>query len=147
MCARTAQIILLENIATTVAKNYTQKKTSMLNTVSWLLAFEKRRLYFDNTVFSIEINSFFILWGFLILPVILFFYNTITGNSLLTSENQTGVTIMFVMMLYTFVAARRFFNFSWWYSIIYAILYCFALVLFIEYIYKFILFSIAINLV
>ncbi len=118
-----------------------------LGLVSWLLAYKKRKLYFDNTIFSIEIGSFFILWGFLLLPLIIILYHAITGNYFFTTESQTGLAVMVVMMLFTYLAARRFFSFSWWYGIIYSLLLCISLVIFIEYIYKFILFFIAIHLV
>jgi hypothetical protein len=36
----------------------------------WALLRRKRKLYFDHFIFSTETASFFLLWGFLILPLI-----------------------------------------------------------------------------
>jgi len=111
---------------------------------SWILGLRKK--YFHHFVFTIEASSFFILWGFLLLPLLLFIIGFTTGFQF-TSEGQTSVAILVVFILYLSVAAKRFFSFKWWYSILYAILFALALLVFLEYIYKFILFLIAIRLV
>ncbi|MBK8609517.1 MAG: DUF3667 domain-containing protein [Chitinophagaceae bacterium] len=112
---------------------------------SWLLGYRKRKLYYDHFVFTIETCSFFILWGFLILPLFVILLNLIT-NIRINSENSIGFFILGVFAIYTMAASKRFFNFSWLYSILYAILMPVFLAGFIEYIYKFILFYIAIKL-
>jgi len=117
-----------------------------MGAVSWLLAFRKRKLYFDNFIFSIEVSSFFILWGFLLLPLLLVIAKLI-GLSILSSEAETGLTILIVSLIFVVLASKRFFKFSWWYSILYSILFVVILSFFIQYIYKFILFIVAINLI
>ncbi len=114
--------------------------------ISWGLGFKKRNLYFDHFVFSIELCSFFLLWGFLLLPLLLAIFRLIVGSYAYTSENITSILIFSVYILYVAVAARRFFRFRRWFSVIYALLFSLSLILFLEYIYKFILFNIAINL-
>lgn len=115
--------------------------------VSWLIGFKKRKLYFDHFVFSIEMCSFLILWGFLLLPILLGLFNLITGSYLFSSENQTGLAILTVLIVYVVIAAKYFFYFRWWFAVIYSLIFSLALILFIEFVYKFILFIIAINLV
>lgn len=114
---------------------------------SWLLGFRKRKFYFDHFVFSIEAASFFILWGFLLLPFLMKFLGWIGFGRVLTSEAETALASLSVFFLFLVIAARRFFRFRSWYSILYSLLFTAALVLFIEFIYKFILFLIAIHLI
>lgn len=114
--------------------------------VSWLLSLKKRRFYYDNFVFATEACSFFLLWGFLILPFISVLYRLITGDFLYTTEATSAISIISVFMIYIAIAARRFFKFKWWYSILYTLLLSISLILFIEYVYKFILFLISIHL-
>jgi len=115
--------------------------------VSWLLAFRKRKLYFDHFIFSIEVSSFFIFWGFLLLPLLLSLIHLIGLGWVFSNETQTGIAIMSVFLVYLFIASKRFFGFRWSYGIVYSLLFSLGLILFIEYIYKFILFWIAINLI
>ncbi|MGB4845859.1 MAG: DUF3667 domain-containing protein [Ferruginibacter sp.] len=112
---------------------------------SMLIVRSKKRAYYDHFVFTIESFSFFILWGFIIMPVLLMFTYKVFGFHF-TSENQTGLAVMSLFLVYVTLASKRFFNFKWWFSILYAILFSVFLVGFIEYIYKFILFFIAIKL-
>lgn len=115
--------------------------------ISWLMAFKKRRYYFDHFIFSVEIVSVFILWGFLLLPLINLLFHLITGLNISPNEGIIGIYILTVFMIYLGIASRRFFGFKWWYSFLYTLIFTIALLGFIEYIYKFILFVIAIHLV
>jgi hypothetical protein len=114
--------------------------------ISWLLGFKKRRYYFDHFIFSTELLSVFILWGFLLLPMILV---VLTRLKIYTTDSEgiTLLAIMSVFFIYTVIAARRFFHFSWWYDLVYSLAFAAGLIVFTEYIYKFILFAITINLI
>ncbi len=114
---------------------------------SWMVSFKKRKYFYDNFVFSIEASSFFILWGFLILPLLLLILRKIFPvvgemNDLL----RLGI-IFSLFLIYLIIAAKRFFQFTWWYSILYALLFSFILAMFIQFVYKFILFFITIHLI
>jgi hypothetical protein len=113
--------------------------------VSWALGFKKRRFYFEHFIFSTELSSFFLLWGFLLFPFLLSILRPLTGQ-VFTSEAQLAVVIYFPFVVYSNTAAKRFFNFKKWYSILYAVLFTISLILFLENIYKFILFLIAIRM-
>jgi hypothetical protein len=112
---------------------------------SWLLGFKKRKFYYDHFIFSTEAGSFFLLAGFIIFPAILFLLRAITGTVLLDKEVYVGLIILIAMLSFLVIGSKRFFQFSWWYSILFAGLYMGTLMLFLNYIYKFILFYIAIN--
>lgn len=114
--------------------------------ISWRLGFRKRKYYIDHFVFTTEISSFFILWGFLLLPLLLMLYRLVVGTYLPVSDRGSGLIIISVFIIYLALAAKRFFNFRWWYVFVYTILFTASLIGFIEYIYKFILFFIAFNL-
>jgi Protein of unknown function (DUF3667) len=114
---------------------------------SWLISFKKRKFFYDNFVFSIEANSFFLIWGFLIFPLLFRLFDKIVP----VPDDTSGLTILIVdlsMLIFFLVfAAKRFFQFKWWYSIFYSLLFTFILSIFIQYIYKFILFFITIHLI
>lgn len=114
--------------------------------ISWMLGFRKRKYYVEHFVFTTETSSFFILSGFLLLPLLLALYKLITGSYLLSSDTGTGIVIICVFMIYLAIATNRFFSFKWWYTIIYITLFTASFTIFIEYIYKFILFFIAFHL-
>lgn len=122
--------------------------------VSYLLGFKKRKYYYDHFIFSTEMVSVFILFGFLIFPFflrllgyILYKLNVdISGTGIFT-EATIGVIIFSVIGLYTGFAARRFFGFKRIFCIVYALTFSAGLVYTLEVIYKFILFNIAIRLV
>ncbi|HEU4470144.1 MAG TPA: DUF3667 domain-containing protein [Flavisolibacter sp.] len=113
---------------------------------SWMMASRKRKLYFDHFIFSVETGSFFILWSFLLLPLLLLLLVLLGLNASLFSDDFIIVAAMAVVALYVARASRRFFGLRLWHRIGYTILYCLALAFFIEYIYKFLLFFIAIHL-
>ena len=114
---------------------------------SWLMSFKKRKYFYDNFIFSIEANSFFILWGFLILPLLLQFLKLIFPALANWSDLQMLIPIISVFIIYLIFASKRFFQFKWWYSILYSLLFTFTLAIFIQYIYKFLLFYIIIHLI
>ncbi|MBA2745233.1 MAG: DUF3667 domain-containing protein [Flavisolibacter sp.] len=113
---------------------------------SYLLAIRKRRFYFDHFIFSTEVISVFIFWGFLLLPVLLLMTRAV-GINPFSGEDQVALTILSVFFVYLTLAGRRFFGFTWWYALFYALLFSFIFVIFLEMVYKFLLFFIVIHLV
>jgi len=114
---------------------------------SWMISFKKRKYFYDNFVFSIEANSLFILWAFLIFPLLFrafYYFFPVVGE-----DDSSYITILnfCFFVLYLVFASKRFFGFSWWYSIIYALLFMFSLAVFFQYVYKFILFFITIHMI
>ncbi|MBC7867177.1 MAG: DUF3667 domain-containing protein [Gloeobacteraceae cyanobacterium ES-bin-316] len=112
---------------------------------SWIAGFKKRRYYYDHFIFSTEAVSLFLLWGFLLLPLILFSVKAVTGTLAIYNESYLGIVILGVMLLFLSIGSRRFFKFKIWYAIVYSLLYILVLAAFVKYIYKFILFCLAIN--
>lgn len=113
---------------------------------SWMTSFKKRKYFYDNFVFSIEATSLFILWTFLIFPLLFRIF-----NYFLPVRDEGGQYIFFInlsfFLIYLIIAAKRFFGFKWWYSIAYSLLYMFVLAIFIQFVYNFILFFITICII
>jgi len=115
--------------------------------ISWGLGFWKRKLFFDHFVFAIEVLCFLIMWGFLILPLLIFIPRALNLIPAVTEKSEVvlGICILTVLLAFITAAARRFFKFNWAYSILYALLSIVLLGAFIQFVYKFILFYITIN--
>jgi hypothetical protein len=114
---------------------------------SWLVSLKKRKYFYDNFVFSIEANSFFLLWGFLIFPLLFRLFTKIVPVPDQTGNLTILIADLSFFTFYLVFAAKRFFRFKWWYSILYSLVFTFLLAIFIQYIYKFILFYITIHLI
>jgi len=115
----------------------------------WSLTYRKRRYFFDQMVFSAEINCMYLLWGFLLLPLLLFIAQKIayvtTGKHFNVEDWQLGMITYSVLCAYTGIGGRRFYKLTIWQSIGFAILFYIAHLIIVQYIYKFILFFIVIH--
>ena len=115
----------------------------------WLLTFKKRKCFFDQMVFSAEINCMYLLWGFLLLPVLLFIseriYHLVTNTYFDVGDTALGLITYAVLCTYVGVGARRFYKITKWKSVGFAILFYIAHLIIVQYIYKFILFYIVIH--
>ena len=118
---------------------------------SWLLTYKRKdKVYFDHFIFCTEVNSFLVLWGFLILPLIAWLLfaliSAFTGKGYFSDDLFTSLLIGF-LCLFTFIAARRFYGFSGLKALLFALLFTGLYVLVIQYVYKFLLFYISLQLV
>ena len=115
----------------------------------WLLTFKKRKYFFDQMVFSAEVNCMYLLWGFLLLPLLLFIFEEIwhllTNNYLDVPDEALGIITYTLLCIYTGAGARRFYKITKWQSVGFAILFYIAHLIIVQYIYKFILFYIVIH--
>jgi hypothetical protein len=111
----------------------------------YALGFWKRRYFFDQMVFSAEINAFYLLWGFLLLPLLLKVTGWIAGPGFFVGDELLGIIIYTVVCIYTCIAARRFYGFPWWQSILCTLLFFFAHQFIVYTLYKFLLFITVIN--
>ncbi|MDB5230904.1 MAG: hypothetical protein JWN76_1709 [Chitinophagaceae bacterium] len=117
-----------------------------------IVTFKKRRPLYDHFIFSIETNAFFLLWGFLILPLISLLTNQLTTwlfdqPSPLNGEIRVLFMIEVVFFIYVFSAARKFYHLNTFLSIIFSLTFIITHALFVQFVYKFILFYISIHLV
>jgi hypothetical protein len=115
--------------------------------VFYAVAFYKRRYFFDNMVFATEINAVYLLWGFFIVPVLItivlligkLFGGVPIGDTIL------GIIIYSGLGIYTIRAAKRFYGFKWWQSILFTGVFIYAHIFIVYTLYKFLLFVTVIN--
>lgn len=112
-------------------------------------SFFKRKYFFDQMVFAAEINSFFLLWGFLLLPLLTTIINSVahllTGRYIPFYDGVLGIMIYTVMCIYVAKAAKTFYGFKWWQAIVFTVLFYFAHTFIVYNLYKFLLFVTVIN--
>ena len=115
----------------------------------WLITFRKRRYFFDQMVFSAEINSMYLLWGFLLLPLVFFVAEKVSrlvsGHYFQVEDSWLGIITYVVLCTYAGAGARRFFKIKKWQSVGFAVLFWIVHIIIVQYIYKFILFFIVIH--
>lgn len=111
---------------------------------TWLLTFKKRKLFFDQLVISTEINIVFLLWGFLLLPLIFLLYASLTGYTQFNDELITYL-IYIPLLAYCYIAFTRFYQLKWWQGILLCLTIYFVHRLVVFTVYRFILFNIVIN--
>lgn len=111
--------------------------------VIWLLSIRKHRYFFDHLILSTEINSFYLMVGFFILPLLTtIFYKLFPQIALrIVTELSLGILSYSVVGFFMAVAFRVFYNDSWWWSLIKSILVIFAHYFIVQVIYKFVLFA------
>ena len=113
----------------------------------WAFTFRKRPYFFDQMVFSTEINCMYIIWNFLILPflvsLIILAAKGIGGYKLAVGDEEM-IPFNAVELIYVAIAARRFYSLKWRQSIGLALLFFFAHAIIVQIIYKFLLFAITI---
>ena len=110
----------------------------------------KDKVYFDHFIFCTEVNSFLVLWGFLILPLLarlIFAVISAASGKAYFSDGMFAVLLIGFLCLFTFVGARRFYGFTTLKALLFAALFTGLYVLIIQYAYKFLLFYISLQLV
>lgn len=116
----------------------------------WLLTFRKKPFYFDQVVFSAELNCFYLLWGFLLFPGILalisFLFNVGYSDS---SRSQVifGLITYIPAMICAAIGSYRFYKIKKWQAVLFGILFLIVHTFIMQVIYKFILFFITVQLI
>lgn len=113
---------------------------------SAIFTLKSKRPFFDHLIFSTETTSFFILWGFLILPLIIKIIGAFTDALNGETDTFTVPIIILVTAVFVFFSGRRFYSFTNGKAILFSILFLTVLPIFTHYIYSFILFFITIHL-
>lgn len=117
----------------------------------WAFTYKKRGYFFDQMVFATEINSVYLIWGFMLLPLLLtafqFVYQFVTGAVFPFTDSGIGIIMYALLLVYVMLACRRFYGLKTGYAILIALLFYLAHNIIVQVIYKFILFFISIKLV
>ncbi|MEO8108988.1 MAG: DUF3667 domain-containing protein [Ginsengibacter sp.] len=116
-----------------------------------LFTFRKKRLFFDQVIFATEINIVVILFGFMLLPLIVYIIQFIVGffvaKEFYLMDAAMSVFALIMVVIYFFIATRKFYKLNWLWSCLLTIGFFLLYGLFFQFIYKFILFLISISLV
>lgn len=116
----------------------------------WSVTYKKRPYFFDQMVFATEINSVYLIWGFMIMPLLLTIFillaKLLTGAQPVIRDGGIGIFVYAVLLLYVTRAVRRFYGLRLWPAIGIAALFYLAHYLIVHVIYKFLLFLITVNL-
>ncbi|MEO6499147.1 MAG: hypothetical protein ABIN95_09050, partial [Mucilaginibacter sp.] len=114
----------------------------------WLFTFKKRPLFFDQVIFSTEINIFYLLWGYLLLPLVTvagdIAIKYFTGKEIYFSDRLIGIVVYVVTGIYVARAAKRFYALKTYQSVILSVLFITIQFLVLQFIYKFLLFMLVI---
>jgi hypothetical protein len=105
----------------------------------------KKKPLFDHFIFATETCSFFLLWGFLLLPIPVHLLS-LAGVNVDSSQLITLIPNLLGSCIYVMLAARRFYHYPTAKAILFSAAFHLVLAVFIQYLYKFILFLISINL-
>ncbi|MEJ8817548.1 DUF3667 domain-containing protein [Lacibacter sp. H407] len=113
------------------------------------LAFFRRKYFFDHIVFAAEVNSVYLLWGFLLLPLLISTINLIahwlSGIYISFYDRILGILIYGGLSIYLGIAVKRFYAFKWWQSLLFVIAFFFVHSFIVYSLYKFLLFVTVIN--
>lgn len=117
----------------------------------WAFTYKKRSYFFDQMVFATEINSVYLIWGFMVLPLLLTIfqavYEFITGTSFQFTDAGIGIVMYALLLLYVVIACRRFYGIKTWKAVLIALIFYVAHNVIVQIIYKFVLFVISIKLI
>ncbi len=115
----------------------------------WAITFKKRPYYFDQVVFSSEVNSVYLLWVFILFPLLhngfryLFF-----TNSNPTNESAWVFAVAYIpVLIFSIFGSYRFYGISKWMALGFGLLFILVHTIIFQFIYKFILFLITISLI
>ena len=103
------------------------------------ITFRRKKYFFDYLVFSAEVNAFYILWGFLITPLLHVIYVWVTGS--VFAEYLIGYIIVLPFLVYVLFSIKYFFKLKWWHSTLITLIFAFMHQVIIQIIYKLILFE------
>ncbi|MEO7264799.1 MAG: DUF3667 domain-containing protein [Ferruginibacter sp.] len=118
--------------------------------LTWVITRKKQKLYFDHFILSTEINSFMVLWGFLITPLLIRLVYLIIF--LLTkkeyfSDIAFAIIVTSFICIFIFKASRRFFTLKNWQAWLFTLIYVSVYIFIIQFVYKFLLFFITIKMI
>ena len=115
--------------------------------LNWPLLRNRRKFFFDHFIFTTETASFFLLWGFLLLPLLLLMVSKIAvlfgGSFSFGDEGVTAFLALVPFFFYVWIAFKRFYLLSNLSALLYAGLYVIVFTSFVLIVYKFLLFVVS----
>ncbi len=115
----------------------------------WLLSYKKRPYYFDQLVFSSEVNSVFLFWVFIVFPLLVnIFRYFFSSSGFHTNDSPWLVLLTYVpIIFFIIIASSRFYQLNKLKAILFGLAFLLVHTFIWQFIYKFILFVITIHLI
>ena len=136
-------------VSKTVSKFVLLLMIPLLALWSQLLTLKRKdKLFYDHFIFSTEIMSVLVLWGFLLLPLPVLLYiqiKTWLTGAANVQDGFIGLLLMTLLFTYAFIAARRFFALRRHWAALYALTYIGVCVFLFLTLYRFLVFFISIR--
>ncbi len=108
----------------------------------YFLFYKQKKLAFDLTIYSTEINIFFITTFFLFFPVLFLLFHKVFTH-ILPSEKLTVIIVEVAFILYLSIFFRRIFQNKWGLIFFKSMVFAFLHMVFLLTIYRFLLFEIS----
>jgi hypothetical protein len=116
----------------------------------WAFTYKRRRYFFDQMVYATEINSMYLIFGFLLLPILLYLseaiYKLFTGAYFPVNDNIISPIIATWLIAYAALGIKRFYKVTTPKAIGLALVFYIAHYIIVQMIYKFLLFAITASL-
>ncbi|MEI9806474.1 MAG: DUF3667 domain-containing protein [Bacteroidota bacterium] len=116
--------------------------------VLWVLSLKRKKYFFDHLVLATELNSFFLLFTFLLLPLgVILLYKLLPGVAFKIINQNSLVAFSYIVVgIYMMLAFLRFYNDRWWWALIKTCLLIITHYYIVQLIYKLVLFVITLYL-
>lgn len=115
-----------------------------------ILFYTKRRYYFDHFIMATEFTTLMVIIVFLLLPLFIFLGTLVYAPTALylTDGNMTAVVIVhLILLLFLSRALKRFYQQSWWLTIIKSIIFLFVFDMGVMYVYHCLLYLLVMLLI
>jgi hypothetical protein len=111
----------------------------------YLFGWKKRRYFFDHLLLATEINCFYLIYAFFLLPIFISLLGLIQEVLHVhfmswANENILGIIISAGLVLFISIAFKKFYGFKWWVRILAIAVFTIAHYYIVYALYKFILF-------
>lgn len=116
----------------------------------WAVSWRRRKYSFDQMVFATEVNCMYLIWGFLLLPLLFYIAEWIcvqlTGSGFELGDAITSLVFLLLpMTVFVWVGAQRFYGYGIGKAGLFALYFAFVHTFLVMIAYKFILFVVVIN--
>jgi hypothetical protein len=115
----------------------------------WAFTFRKRKPFYDHLVLATEVNSMYLLWGFMILPLLftgfLAIVKLLSLNIGTIRDETIGYFVYIPLCIYVGTAASHFYRLKRWKAVLFGAAFYLVHFIIVQVLYKFLLFALVIN--
>lgn len=111
----------------------------------YMLYFKKSRNLFDNFILSAELNIFYILTFYVIIPVFVYLFILISGIQ--PGPDAISTFLSFIFIIYLFILFKNVFREKWYWTFLKSVVFAAYHIAMVTFIYKFIVFEVTFYLI